>query len=75
MTGRTLRPYIYFAGEHFSLKYHDMPDVIDFLVLRQHYDIAMARNWKPGEIRDVFFVIFAQEVALLSPVCFRGDEE
>ncbi|XP_032075095.1 bromodomain and WD repeat-containing protein 1 isoform X1 [Thamnophis elegans] len=31
----------------FSLKYHDMPDVIDFLVLRQFYDEALQRNWQP----------------------------
>ncbi|XP_038657438.1 bromodomain and WD repeat-containing protein 1-like isoform X2 [Scyliorhinus canicula] len=30
----------------FSLKYHDMPDVIDFLILRQFYDEARKRNWK-----------------------------
>ncbi|XP_069492166.1 bromodomain and WD repeat-containing protein 1 isoform X2 [Ambystoma mexicanum] len=33
----------------FSLKYHDMPDVIDFLVLRQIYDEARQRNWKAGD--------------------------
>ena len=22
--------------------------MVDFMVLRQHYDIAMSRNWKPG---------------------------
>ncbi|XP_048348579.1 bromodomain and WD repeat-containing protein 1 isoform X2 [Sphaerodactylus townsendi] len=31
----------------FSLKYHDMPDVIDFLVLRQFFDEARQRNWQP----------------------------
>ncbi|XP_058040935.1 bromodomain and WD repeat-containing protein 1 isoform X1 [Ahaetulla prasina] len=31
----------------FSLKYHDMPDVIDFLVLRQFFDEAWQRNWQP----------------------------
>ncbi|XP_007943742.2 bromodomain and WD repeat-containing protein 1 [Orycteropus afer afer] len=30
----------------FSIRYHDMPDVIDFLVLRQFYDEARQRNWK-----------------------------
>uniref|UniRef100_A0A8C2EB56 Bromodomain and WD repeat domain containing 1 n=1 Tax=Cyprinus carpio TaxID=7962 RepID=A0A8C2EB56_CYPCA len=29
----------------FSIKYHDMPDVIDFLVLRQSYDEARHRVW------------------------------
>ncbi|KAH0624828.1 hypothetical protein JD844_032667 [Phrynosoma platyrhinos] len=33
----------------FSLKYHDMPDVIDFLVLRQFYDEARQRNWQPSD--------------------------
>ncbi|XP_041067207.1 bromodomain and WD repeat-containing protein 3-like isoform X1 [Carcharodon carcharias] len=37
----------------FSLKcvhwYHDMPDVIDFLVLRQFYDEARERNWKASD--------------------------
>ncbi|XP_060626304.2 bromodomain and WD repeat-containing protein 1 isoform X2 [Anolis sagrei] len=33
----------------FSLKYHDMPDVIDFLVLRQFYDEARQRNWRPHD--------------------------
>lgn len=32
----------------FDLKYHDITDVIDFLVLRQLYDTAMSRNWKIG---------------------------
>uniref|UniRef100_A0A8D0L8D5 BRWD/PHIP ancillary-like domain-containing protein n=1 Tax=Sphenodon punctatus TaxID=8508 RepID=A0A8D0L8D5_SPHPU len=30
----------------FSIKYHDMPDVIDFLVLRQLYDETRQRNWQ-----------------------------
>ncbi|XP_059824809.1 bromodomain and WD repeat-containing protein 1-like isoform X3 [Hypanus sabinus] len=33
----------------FSVKYHDMPDVIDFLVLRQFYDEARKRNWKAND--------------------------
>ncbi|KAL3881699.1 hypothetical protein ACJMK2_028102 [Sinanodonta woodiana] len=37
------------SGGSFSVKYHDMPDVIDFLVLKQIYDIAMKRKWKPGD--------------------------
>ncbi|BFZ25162.1 hypothetical protein BsWGS_28200 [Bradybaena similaris] len=36
------------TGRSFTIKYHDMPDVIDFLVLRQHYDISVERGWKPG---------------------------
>lgn len=30
-------------------RYHDMPDVIDFLVLQQFYNEAKERNWQPGE--------------------------
>ncbi|XP_060688587.1 bromodomain and WD repeat-containing protein 3 isoform X1 [Hemiscyllium ocellatum] len=37
------------TGESFSLKYHDMPDVIDFLVLRQFYEEAKKRNWHVGD--------------------------
>ncbi|XP_053242705.1 bromodomain and WD repeat-containing protein 1 isoform X4 [Podarcis raffonei] len=33
----------------FSLKYHDMPDVIDFLVLSQFHDEARQRNWQPND--------------------------
>lgn len=37
------------TGGSISIKYHDMPDVIDFLVLRQNYDIAMRRKWKKND--------------------------
>uniref|UniRef100_A0A8D3C4A2 Bromodomain and WD repeat domain containing 1 n=1 Tax=Scophthalmus maximus TaxID=52904 RepID=A0A8D3C4A2_SCOMX len=37
------------SDKSFSVKYHDMPDVIDFLVLRQSYDEAMRRNWQPND--------------------------
>lgn len=33
----------------FTVRYHDMPDVIDFLVLRHHYDAAVARRWGAGD--------------------------
>ncbi|UYV80695.1 BRWD3 [Cordylochernes scorpioides] len=33
----------------FSLRFHDMADVIDFIVLKQVYDQAIDRNWAPGE--------------------------
>ncbi|KAK0064368.1 bromodomain and WD repeat-containing protein 3 [Biomphalaria pfeifferi] len=36
------------TGKSFTIKYHDMPDVIDFIVLKQHYDISVNRNWRPG---------------------------
>nr|XP_024653372.1 PH-interacting protein isoform X5 [Macaca nemestrina] len=33
------------TGGSFTMKYHDMPDVIDFLVLRQQFDDAKYRRW------------------------------
>uniref|UniRef100_A0A665U9P4 Bromodomain and WD repeat domain containing 3 n=1 Tax=Echeneis naucrates TaxID=173247 RepID=A0A665U9P4_ECHNA len=36
------------TNESFSLKYHDMPDVIDFLVLQQFYNEAKEHNWQAG---------------------------
>uniref|UniRef100_A0A673B5X0 Pleckstrin homology domain interacting protein n=1 Tax=Sphaeramia orbicularis TaxID=375764 RepID=A0A673B5X0_9TELE len=37
------------TGGSFSMKYHDMPDVIDFLVLRQQFDNARRRQWSIGD--------------------------
>ncbi|GLV31866.1 BRWD3 [Carabus blaptoides fortunei] len=37
------------SGDNFTIKYHDMADVLDFLVLKQTYDIAVARNWSLGD--------------------------
>ncbi|XP_048841847.1 PH-interacting protein [Brienomyrus brachyistius] len=37
------------TGGSFSMKYHDMPDVIDFLVLRQQFDDARHRQWRIGD--------------------------
>ncbi|KAM6954193.1 LOW QUALITY PROTEIN: PH-interacting protein [Aplochiton taeniatus] len=37
------------TGGSFSMKYHDMPDVIDFLVLRQQFDQARDRQWSIGD--------------------------
>jgi hypothetical protein len=39
------------TGENFTIKYHDMADVLDFLVLRQTYETALARRWKAGGCR------------------------
>lgn len=33
----------------FLCRYHDMPDVIDFLVLHQFYNEAKERNWQIGK--------------------------
>lgn len=38
----------YQLGPSFDLKYHDITDVIDFLVLRQLHNTAMTRSWKIG---------------------------
>eukprot|EP00794_Sanderia_malayensis_P000318 gene318-948_t len=37
------------TGGSFTVRYHDMPGVLDFFVLRQHYDQAIRRNWSPGD--------------------------
>ena len=37
------------SRESFIIKYHDMPNVLDFLVLRQTYEAAIERNWQPGD--------------------------
>ncbi|CAG0918143.1 unnamed protein product [Notodromas monacha] len=33
----------------FSVKYHDVPGVVDFIVLKQHFDDAMRRQWREGD--------------------------
>uniref|UniRef100_A0A674BCI1 Bromodomain and WD repeat domain containing 1 n=1 Tax=Salmo trutta TaxID=8032 RepID=A0A674BCI1_SALTR len=38
------------TDKSFYVKYHDMPDVIDFLVLRQSYDEARSRVWQPSKL-------------------------
>lgn len=35
--------------KYFTLKYHDMNGVADFVILRQIYDKSMERVWKPKE--------------------------
>ena len=37
------------SGESFTLKYHDIDTIEDFLILRQNYDISLQRNWQPGD--------------------------
>ena len=37
------------TGETFSLKYHDVEGVLDFLVLQQDFDLAIQRTWQPGD--------------------------
>nr|XP_042900539.1 bromodomain and WD repeat-containing protein 3 [Parasteatoda tepidariorum] len=36
-------------AETFTVKYHDMEDVIEFIILKQNYDTAMYYDWKPGD--------------------------
>uniref|UniRef100_A0A6A7G1C5 PH-interacting protein isoform X2 n=3 Tax=Hirondellea gigas TaxID=1518452 RepID=A0A6A7G1C5_9CRUS len=37
------------STDTFTLKYHDIPDVLDFLVLKQTYDVSLNRSWPLGE--------------------------
>lgn len=32
-----------------------MPDVLDFLILRQTYDQSISRNWRPGSLGGYIF--------------------
>ncbi len=36
--------------DSFSFKYHDVQGVVDFLILKQHYDEAMRRNWQVSSL-------------------------
>lgn len=71
------------TGQTFTIKYHDMPDVLDFLVLRQTYDTAVRRLWTPGDrfrcmIDDGWWIGRIESRVALSPefpnslfMCFR----
>lgn len=37
-------------NQTFTIKYHDMPGVLDFLVLKQTYDMAVQRLWSTGDL-------------------------
>lgn len=37
------------TGQTFTIKYHDMAGVLDFLVLKQTYDMAVQRLWSTGD--------------------------
>lgn len=37
------------TGQSFTIKYHDIPDVLDFIVLQQTFNTAVSRNWSPGD--------------------------
>lgn len=49
------------TGKNFVVKFHDMPDVLDFFVLKQHFEVAMSRDWKEGDqlvFCDLFIYFF-----------------
>lgn len=37
------------TGVKFTIKYHDMAHVVDFVILRQFYEKAIEKNWRPGD--------------------------
>ena len=37
------------TGQKFSIKYHDMEDVVDFLILRHLYDASVDVTWTAGD--------------------------
>lgn len=37
------------TGNVFTVKYHDMADVLDFFVLKQLFDTAVSRCWNPED--------------------------
>lgn len=37
------------TGKTFTIKYHDVPNVLDFLVLRQTYNNALDKSWSEGD--------------------------
>jgi bromodomain and WD repeat domain-containing protein 1/3 len=37
------------TNAHFSVRYHDVENVVDFIILRQLYDLSVSREWKVGD--------------------------
>lgn len=37
------------TGKTFTVKFHDMPDVLDFFVLKQCYLTALSRDWQSDD--------------------------
>ena len=37
------------TGINFSIKYHDMPGVVDFVILKQIFERAEERTWRPND--------------------------
>lgn len=50
-----LKPEGHMTHDFFTLKYHDMNDVIDFFVLNQTYQQAVQRNFQEGMVALIFF--------------------
>lgn len=49
------------SGDKFKVKFHDMPNVVDFVILRQFYERGIERHWKPKDrfkclIDDLWYV-------------------
>ncbi|CAH1970957.1 unnamed protein product [Acanthoscelides obtectus] len=37
------------VGKVFTVKYHDIPDVLDFIILKQMYENSISRDWQIGD--------------------------
>ena len=37
------------TGINFSIKYHDVENVVDFIIMKKHYDQSIAHDWKAGD--------------------------
>lgn len=49
------------SNKRFKVRYHDMPNVVDFVILRQTYERGIERHWKPKErfkslIDDLWYI-------------------
>lgn len=52
-------------------RYHDMPDVIDFLVLQQFYNEAREHNWQPGKSTHYISLhIVSRAIVYVLLLCF-----
>lgn len=58
-------------ADTFTVKYHDMADVIDFIVLKQNYDQAMFYDWKPGILFLVYIYLYKKKKVMSGK---RGNE-
>ena len=37
------------TNTHFNIKYHDVENVVDFIILKKFYDNSIALEWKPSD--------------------------